>query len=354
MELKDDPDLSGREIFISSLSGRLNNWASRCNVGSYSNLIKCQDLANRSGICVQTFSGLFDLSADLYERGIITKKDTEGIELKRDFTTTMTLLKQTIKKEGFGAFLADGYLSLIKKFGKQCESIAIHAKGMDVQADPRFNKLNTHEFYLVVNPRGSSPTKGVTESYLIKELPISLFKEWAERTGIPQIAIDRIFYSRDRYHISRLAKHAEDWMILCDSLGVPCWERRINSFYNITKLKELLLCATGIDMSLEDLKAVGERGVNTEKILNVSEGFRRRDDRFPERWFDPILFDGKEKHAVTYFGEAFTKEVAHQLLDDYYDERGWDISSGIPTITTLKKLKLSDLADDLKTKGLSS
>jgi hypothetical protein len=40
------------------------------------------------------------------------------------------------------------------------------------------------------------------------------------------------------------------------------------------------------------------------------------------------------------------------LLDDYYDERGWDIPSGIPRITTLKKLNLSDLAEDLKTKGL--
>lgn len=352
LELKDDSEANGREVRVSSLSGRLNNWASRCEVGSYSNVLECQDLANRAGICVQSFTGLFDLSVELYQKGVITNKDTDGIELKRDFPTVMTLLKQTVNKEGFGAILADGYLPLIKKFGTQCEEIAIHAKGADIQADPRLNKLNTHEFYTIVNPRGSPPTKGITESYIIKQVPFSLFENWAKRTGIQQKDIDRIFYAEDRYHISRFAKHAEDWAVLRDSLGVPCMEPRINYFWDFEQLTELLFCATGIDMSPEELKTVGERGVNMEKILNVLEGFSREDDRFPERWFEPIFFDGKEQHILTYFGDPLTKEDAYKLLDDYYDERGWDVTVGIPTSSTLKKLKLSKIAGDLKKKGI--
>ena len=352
LELKDDSEAGGREVLISSLSGRLNNWASRCNVGSYSNVLECQDFANRSGICVQSFTGLFDLSVDLYQKGIITKEDTEGIELKADFSTAMTLLNQTVKKLGFGAILADGYLPLIKKFGRQCEEIAIHAKGADVQADPRLNRLNTHEFYTVVNPRGSPPTKGITESYLIRQVPFSLFKDYAKRTGIRQEDIDRIFYAEDRYHISRLAKHAEDWAVLRDSLGVPCMEPRINYSYDFKLIRELLFCATGMDMPPEDLKTVGERGVNMEKVLNVLEGFGRKDDRFPDRWFEPILFNGKEQPTLTYFGDPLTKELAHRLLDDYYDERGWDVALGIPTSSTLQRLNLSNVAEDLVKKGI--
>ena len=352
LELKGDPNSAGREVRFSSLSGRLNNWASRCNLGSYNKVLECQDFANRNGICVQSFTGIFDLSVDLYQKGIITKADTGGIELKRDFPTVMMLLKQTAKKEGFGSLLADGYLPLIQRLGRQCEEIAIHAKGADIQADPRLNRLNTHEFYTIVNPRGSPPTKGITESYIIKQVPFSLFQKWAKRTGMRQEDIDRIFYPNERYHISRLAKHAEDWSVLRDSLGVPCMEPRINYFYDFDELRELLLCATGIDMSREELKTVGERGVNMEKILNVMEGFGRKDDRFPERWFDPILFDGKEQPILTYFGDPLTKEAAYKLLDDYYDERGWDITLGIPTLPTLRRLNLSDIAEDLKKRDI--
>ena len=92
--------------------------------------------------------------------------------------------------------------------------------------------------------------------------------------------------------------------------------------------------------------------VDMEKVLNVREGFGRKDDRFPERWFEPILYNGKEQHAVTYFGDPLTKEVAYKLLDDYYDERGWDVALGIPTLSTLKRLGLSDVAEDLQKKGL--
>ena len=131
-------------------------------------------------------------------------------------------------------------------------------------------------------------------------------------------------------------------------------EPRINYFWDFEQLTELLFCATGIDMSPKDLKTVGERGVNMEKILNVLEGFSREDDRFPERWFEPIFFDGKEQHISTYFGDPLTKEDAYKLLDDYYDERGWNVTTGIPTSSALKKLKLSKIAEDLKKKGIIS
>jgi aldehyde:ferredoxin oxidoreductase len=352
LELKEASSAAGREVYFSSLSGRLNNWASRCNLGSYRNVLECHDFANRNGICVQSFTGLFDLSVELYQKGIITKADTDGIELKRDFLTALMLLKQTARNEGFGAILADGYLPLIRRFGSKCEEVAIHEKGADIQADPRLYRLNTAEFYTVVNPRGSPPTKGITESYVMKQVPFALFRKWAKRTGMRQTDIDRIFYSDDRYHISRLAKHAEDWAVLRDSLGVPCMEPRINYSYDFEQLRELLFCATGIEMPPEGLKTVGERGVNMEKVLNAMEGFGRKDDCFPERWFEPILFDGEEKHTLTYFGDPFTKEVAYKLLDDYYDERGWDIALGIPTLSTLKRLNLSDIAEDLERSGI--
>ena len=53
-----------------------------------------------------------------------------------------------------------------------------------------------------------------------------------------------------------------------------------------------------------------------------------------------------------YFGKPLSREACEELLDDYYDERGWDIETGIPKKRTLLELGLEDVAGDLENRGL--
>ena len=77
------------------------------------------------------------------------------------------------------------------------------------------------------------------------------------------------------------------------------------------------------------------------KILNVKEGFSRTSDTFPQKWFEPLKFgDINLKLLDFYGGVEITPEIANQLINDYYDERGWDIKTGIPTIEKLKELDI--------------
>jgi len=78
--------------------------------------------------------------------------------------------------------------------------------------------------------------------------------------------------------------------------------------------------------------------VNLERMFNVREGIRRRDDCLPRRFREEPLKEGASK------GTVFDQEP---MLDEYYSERGWDLSTGIPTKETLLGLTLRKAADDL-------
>jgi aldehyde:ferredoxin oxidoreductase len=89
------------------------------------------------------------------------------------------------------------------------------------------------------------------------------------------------------------------------------------------------------------------------KALNVRLGYSRKDDVFPEQWFKPL--ETTERGTLVmrdYFGTPLSKEDCENLLDDYYDERGWDIKTGTPTEKTLLDSSLEDVAKDLKNRGL--
>ncbi len=106
--------------------------------------------------------------------------------------------------------------------------------------------------------------------------------------------------------------------------------------------------ATGIEVTQEDMKQAGERIWNLYKAVNVREGFDRKDDRIPPRWLESLkTAEGKEVPLTDCGNKVVTMETMNKLLDDYYDERGWDVRRGIPTAEKLIALGMRDIAEDL-------
>ena len=115
---------------------------------------------------------------------------------------------------------------------------------------------------------------------------------------------------------------------------------------------EIYSAVTGFETSLQHLRKASDRIYNLYKALNVRLGFSRKDDVFPERWFEPLVTSDRGTLMLCdYFGTPLSKEDCERMLDDYYDERGWDIRTGIPKEETLIKLGLKSVATDLKMKG---
>lgn len=350
-----DGEFAGLETYGSSLYGRLENFAARCNVGSYNRFAKALDYCQRMGICVHEITAMIDWAIDLFQHGTIDKKDTDGLELNWDFDTTMKLLERVAMNEGFGAILGGGMLSAIEQIDKGSEKLAIHIKGMSPLYDARINRLGLAEFGEVVNPKGGHQGRApMAPLYLTRDLPDAdkIAKTWAERERLPEDAIKRIFDSPGRFNIGRLTKWTQERRLLFNSLGIGCSRERSGNFFSIDDAVEIYSAVTGLETSAEELHEIASRSYNMLKILNFREGFTRKDDKFPERWFEPVMRHGETTYLEDYFGKRLTPEDCEKILGDYYDESGWDIELGIPTKKRLIEVGLGEIVHEMEKSGL--
>ena len=90
----------------------------------------------------------------------------------------------------------------------------------------------------------------------------------------------------------------------------------------------------------------GDRIYNLMKAYAVREGFTRKDDEWPARFYNEPLPDGVAKGAVA------SREKMDRILDEYYELRGWDKTRGVPTKKRLVELDLGNVADELSKPGL--
>jgi len=169
--------------------------------------------------------------------------------------------------------------------------------------------------------------------------------------GLSQETIDRIFAAKG-VNIGRFTKWCVEREIYNDSMGAQCIRLRVGLDFTAKEMAEIYSAVTGLETSVDDLQKTGERGQVMYKILNLREGFTRKDDRFPDRWFEPIIdLNGEEVFLQDYFKNPLSREDCDKILDDYYDELGWDIKLGIPTKQKIIEVGLGDIAEELEKSG---
>jgi aldehyde:ferredoxin oxidoreductase len=345
-------EYAGTEAWVSSFYGRVVHMAARCQVGSYEKNVKAQEFFQRTGLCIHSYTALIDWAVELYERGVLTKKDTGGVELRHDFETTMYLAEQADKREGLGGILSQGYNKAIQDIGRGCEKYAVHVKGMEPLYDPRINRVSSAEFNQVVNPRGAHAPQGASTLYMSKDADPKGYRDWLKDRGVPAEALKRIFPRSGYFNIARLCSYAEEWVAFMNSVGMGCLRGRVDNFLKGEDWSEAYSAVTGFETSLAELRTAIRRCYNLYKALNVRAGFSRKDDVFPDRWFEPLeTADRGTMVLCDYFGTPLSREDCNKLLDDYYDERGWDIETGVPTEETLVESDLQDVFRDLQERG---
>jgi len=312
------------------------------SLDSHNRAVKRVDSLNRTGICKINFNNVMNLMVSLYDRGIITKEDTGGIEIKRDYETVLRLIDMTTRREGIGDVMAEGPLGAAQKIGGDAERHAIHIKGCAPFIDPRADSMNTMALAQMVHPGRANYACGGSGIYM-QGRPIEQFLSHARRMGIPEEAIDRIF-TADSFNVGRYTKHTEDWYSLFNTFG-QCHRLYIHRFHGIDSFIEFFTAVTGTKTDPDELLRYGERVWNMYKLLNVRMGFERKDDQPPKAWFEPIKGGDKEIRMMDYYKTTvLTEKDMEQMLDDYYDERGWDRERGAPTFEKLRELGLEDFA----------
>jgi aldehyde:ferredoxin oxidoreductase len=185
-----------------------------------------------------------------------------------------------------------------------------------------------------------------------RDVPPEKFRAWLEDRGVSERALKRIFSKPNYFNVARMTPYVEDWIILMNSVGMGCLRGRVADSLKGNDWVDIYSSVTGFDTSLEELRRAASRIYNLYKALNVRLGFSRKDDIFPELWFKPLITTDRGTLALCdYYGNPLSKEDCKKLLDDYYDERGWDAENGIPKEHTLIELGLEDVVRNLKKRG---
>jgi len=316
-----------------------NPWATpagfeRSGCTNYDQGVKCVELGNRLGLDCFTLHHLIPFAQTLYEQGIITREDTGGLELKRDADTIFKLIKQIAYKEGIGDLLAKGQKAIIQIKGGDAYKYADHIKGVEPMYDMRTG-LIVENFGHLTNPRGGHHARSYSITYTPRKS--STIRRFCLGIGVPEDALDRVAPEGDfpdNFNLPRLTKWSEDYNSAYYSLG-GCDRTPITPAFNLSILSRLLEITTGMELSPAQIRHTGEQIWNLHRMFNMREGISRKDDMPPYRWMHEGLPRGEGKVYP-----AIPEEKIQSLLDEYYEERGWDITSGNPTEEKLAALGL--------------
>ncbi|MCL6476920.1 MAG: aldehyde ferredoxin oxidoreductase family protein [Peptococcaceae bacterium] len=262
---------------------------------------------------------------ELYERGLLTKDEVDGIDLKfGNHRAVMELLRKMAFREGFGDMLSDGTRLAARRIGRGSEDYALHVKGLELPAyDVRGAKAHGLNYATAFS--GADHNRG----YAFQEI-----------FGVPvPEAVDRLAYEGK----AKLCIWNQDVRTaVCDCPTMCC-------FLMDTALPAvaaqntaaLVGAASGIPLTPEDVVRVGERVNNLAKVFNVREGFTRSDDTLPRRIMEEPIRGGLSA------GHKFSRQDLDKVLDQYYEARGWDKNTGIPTEGKLLELGLEEEAREL-------
>ncbi len=311
-------------------------------ITTYQEAIKAFALINRYGLDSLTITAMLEFLSKMNKEGLLPSSET-GYDWKTDFASLQRLIEiYTFKPNHFSKVISNGWNSLAQEKGG-LKNKMLTVKGLDVIFDPRLLRLGTMEFEQVVNPKGAHVASGGSPTYVGAASSLEKFETHFRRMGIPESAFERIFSPPKKQmgiNVGRLTRYAEDWYTILSSQGV-CARAQMNRFYSLELITELYNVVTGFDFSQDQIRIAAERSWNLLKLLNVKEGFSKSNDKFPKGWFEDLSIGKLNLKLKDFFGEVIiTEEIANQLLNDYYEERGWSTTEGTPLNSKIRELGL--------------
>ncbi|MBD3206285.1 aldehyde:ferredoxin oxidoreductase [Candidatus Bathyarchaeota archaeon] len=296
----------------------LGSFSSRIGNPDIELALKANDLCNQYGLDILSVAGSIGWAMELYEKGVLTKEDTSGIEYTwGNPEAVITTIHQIANGEGFGEILAGGTRSAAENLGKGLDE-AIQVKGMDlIMADPR--GLKGFGLGYAVASRGGD--------HLRSEPFIELSDDPAigeKMFGEPGATLRRSDKGK-----GKLINYFEDWCAVIDALEVCKNIMQNMMLLPFERVSEVMEITTGLKFSNEDVRKVGSRIITIERLFGVREGINRLDDDLPKRF---------KEHALDNPGSGGVTVDLDLMLDEYFSERGWDIETGVPTEESIKKL----------------
>ena len=320
-----DPAYGGPEYETIAAFGSL------CGVSDLGVIAYANQVCNAYGVDTISAGVAVAFAMELFERGVISEKDTGGLKLRfGDPEALLRLLRMIVNREGFGDVLAEGVKRAAEVIGRGAEKYAVHVKGREVPMHEPRGKVGVGLAY-ALSPIGADHLQAPHDP---------TFERVAEHLvalGITR-PVNRL--SLD-YEKVRVVYYGMLWWSLLDCLGICKFTFTPHSagVYTPNHLVEIVNAATGWQVSLWTLLKAGERALNLARAFNAREGFTSRDDTLPDRFFEEMEFGARK-------GQRIDRAEFERAIKLFYEIAGWD-EEGRPKPAKLYELGLDYVVREL-------
>jgi aldehyde:ferredoxin oxidoreductase len=317
--------------------------------------------AQRYGVDIISSMAIITWLMELYEKGVITAKDTDGIPMEWGSRQAIIgMLRKIVYREGFGDVLADGILPAAERIGRGVKDSAPHMKGLPQRRVPLDKHITEkgRALALVMSSRADL-MKGWAGTGLLGTFNVISFlrgpeeaAKWMEphHQKLRGIAGSEKGLLEEEYEGKpELVIFSEDTICIADCLSA-CKHTGTMLVYPFQEEYQAALfsAGSGVETSVDMLFRFAKRVRNLERAYCVREGMTRETDSLPKRLkrlMDKPIEQGEHK------GEVLKSSKFEQMKSKYYTLRGWDVATGIPTRETLEQTGLKDVAKDLEKRG---
>jgi aldehyde:ferredoxin oxidoreductase len=277
-------------------------------------IVRLGELCDRYGMDTISAGNTIGLAFHLFEQGRITTQETGGLELRwGDVAAIRQLIRMTAYREGFGDLLAEGSRRLAEAFGAAEEAVQVN--GLEVAYhDPR--GVSGMALVYATSPRGACHNQS---DYF--------FVDWGHVQ--PSLGIEYFSRHAGAEKAANVARH-QDWRTVFNAM-VMCLFANIEPALQV----ELINAACGLNWSLEEMMLAGERAWNLKRLINLRLGLRREHEKLPKALLQPYAEGGAAGYVIPF----------DEMLQAYYQARGWDWQSGAPLPQTLRRLGLDHLEE---------
>ncbi len=287
--------------------------------GDLESLIYVNHVCNQYGLDTIAAGSTVAFAIECYENGLLSKEDTDGIDLSWGNTASVIALLEKIgKREGIGDVLADGTARAAERIGRGAERFAMAIDGEEMPMhDPKLNP----EYYTTYK---LDPTPARHTQYEGSARP-----EWGVA---PREREKAVAEGRGKHH-----KGASEFMHVVNSAGMCQF---IMSAAPNNRIPQWINMTTGWDMTNEEALEAGER------IANLRMAFAVREGNFPtQRQVPARAWGGDPLQAGPHAG--FTLDV-EKLEKEFLEACEWDPKTGKPSRAKLEALGLDDVAEAIK------
>ncbi len=317
----DEPGMKIDPLYGGAEYETLAAFGNNCGVGDLKAISKAHELCNAYSLDTISAGLAVSFAMECYEAGLLTSKDTGGIDLRFGNARAMLQAVEMIaRREGIGDLLAEGSKKAGERIGRGAEKFSMQVKGLEFgMHDPRCKAALGLGYS--VNPHGADHCLNFQDTnYTAMNASVA---ELATLGILEPLPADDLSPKKvNMFHYVHNSRMVLDSLVMCSRPP-----------FTLTQYIEMLSGVTGWKTGMVELMKIGDRSLTLARMYNLSEGFTAADDTLPDRFFEG-------RHGGPAASKKQDREKLQKAVSYYYSIMGWD-KNGVPTPETLEALDIA-------------